>query len=287
MQASRTRPPTNLFAMARSLVTHRDLVWQMARREVAGRYKGSALGLLWSFFYPLLMLAAYTFAFSYVFKVSPRGTATTQADIVDFALYVFSGLVLFTLFTEVVTRAPTFILGNANYVKKVVFPLEVFPYVYMGASLIHAAISLLVLLLATLVLHLAVGLTHPLAWTVVLAPLPVIPLVLVVLGAAWLLSALGVYLRDVAQTIGIVATMLMYLSPVFYTVEKIDSPALRTVIRLNPLTIPLETFRWTLGQTQALPEWPWLVGYAIGSVLVAWAGFFFFQRTKRGFADVL
>jgi lipopolysaccharide transport system permease protein len=259
----------------------------MAKREVVGRYKGSVLGLLWSFFYPLLMLAAYTFAFSYVFKVSPRGAATTQADVVDFALYAFSGLVLFTLFTEVVTRAPNFILQNANYVKKVVFPLEVFPYVYLGASLIHAAISVLVLLAATLALHLAVGLSHPLAWTVILSPLPLIPLMLVILGAGWLLSALGVYLRDVAQTIGIVAMMLMYLSPVFYTVDRIDSPALRTAIRLNPLTVPLETFRWTLGQTDRLPEWPWLAGYAVASILVAWAGFFFFQRTKRGFADVL
>lgn len=269
--------------MARTLYVHRDLVWQMARREVVGRYKGSVLGLLWSFFYPLMTLAAYTFAFSYVFKVSPRGAATTQADVTDFAMYAFSGLVLFTLFTEVVTRAPNFILQNANYVKKVVFPLEIFPYVYLLASLIHAAISILVLVSAI------VALQHALPWTAIMAPLALVPLMLVILGAAWLLSALGVYLRDVAQTIGVVAMMLMYLSPVFYTIDLIESPVLRTVIRLNPLTIPLEMFRWALNQPHgaALPEWPWLTGYAVASVLIAWAGFFFFQRTKRGFADVL
>jgi lipopolysaccharide transport system permease protein len=273
--------------MVRTYLTHRDLIWQMARREVVGRYRGSVLGMLWSFFYPLLMLAAYTFAFSYVFKVSPRVGAEGQSDIVDFALYAFSGLVLFTLFTEVVTRAPKFVLQNANYVKKVVFPLEVFPYVYLLASLIHFVISVAVLVGVTGMLQTTMALRHPLEWTAVFAPLPLVPLMLVILGGAWLLSALGVYLRDVAHTIGIVAMMLMYLSPVFYTVDKIQNETLKIVIRLNPLTIPLETFRWTLGQTERLPEWPWLAGYALASVLVAWAGFFFFQRTKRGFADVL
>jgi len=266
--------------MVRVLVSHRDLVWQMAKREVVGRYKGSVLGLMWSFFYPLLMLAAYTFAFSYVFRVSPRGGAATSSDILDFALYAFSGLVLFTFFTEVVTKAPTFILQNANYVKKVVFPLEVFPYVYLVASLIHTGMSVVVLLVAHVVVH------QTLPWTIVLAPVVVLPLTLVILGLGWFLSALGVYLRDVAQTVGIVAMMMMYLSPVFYTVDRIQSPALRTVIRLNPLTIPLEAFRWTLGIGNLPGEW-WLAGYCVVSVVVAWMGFYFFQRTKRGFADVL
>ena len=277
------RPPATPFALARTLATHRDLIWQMAKREVVGRYKGSLLGLLWSFFYPLLMLGVYTFAFAYVFKVGPKGAGWAGGQnnpIVGFALYAFSGLILFSLFTEVVTRSPTFILQNANYVKKVVFPLEVFPFVYLLSALIHAAISFAVLLLAMLVMN------HDLPLTVLLAPLTIFPLALVILGFSWFLASLGVYLRDVAQTVGILAMMLMYLSPVFYDLKIIDNPGVQIAIRLNPLTIPLISFRNTVLDGQS-PEWFWLAIYLAAALVVAWLGFYFFQRTKRGFADVL
>ncbi len=164
--------------------------------------------------------------------------------------------------------------------KKVIFPLETFPFVYLLSALIHAAISLLVLLLALLAVN------HSLPLTVFLAPLTVLPLALVILGVSWFLASLGVYLRDVAQTIGIISMMLMYLSPVFYDLKIIDNPAVQVAIRLNPLTIPLISFRRTILEGAA-PEWMWLGIYSLAALLIAWVGFFFFQRTKRGFADVL
>jgi lipopolysaccharide transport system permease protein len=278
--SSRRKPPAGLGALVATMVTQRDLVWQMAKREVVGRYKGSVLGLVWSFFYPLLQLAVYTFAFAYVFNVSPKGPVTTRGGMAEFAFYAFSGLILFSLFTEVVTRSPLVILQNANYVKKVVFPLEIFPCVYLVSSLIHGVISLVVLLGALVAVH------HYLPMTALAAPLAVLPLALFILGLGWFLSSLGVYLRDVAQTVGIFTMMLMYLSPVFYTLEMIKNPILRLIIRCNPLTIPLISFRHTLLDGQ-WPEWEWLGGYFVVSLLFAWAGFAFFQRTKRGFADVL
>ncbi len=195
-------------------------------------------------------------------------------------------MIFFGLLAEVISRAPLIILQNANYVKKVVFPLEIFPYVYVLSALIHAAISWVMLLAAMLVVN------HALPWKVIGAPLALAPLVLMILGFGWFLASLGVFIRDVAQTIGVVTMMLQYLSPVFYSLDKVHNPALQTVIRLNPLTIPLLTFRRALGlDFSGIPwtetDWMWLGGYCAASCVIAWLGFAFFQRTKRGFADVL
>ncbi len=284
--APRLAPPVSPAAMVRTLFAHRYLIWQMARREVVGRYRGSLLGLLWSFFHPLLMLAVYTFAFAYVLHASPRPVATAPANAAlapamsSFALYAFSGLILFNLFAEAVTRAPVCILQNATYVKKVVFPLEILPFVYLVAGLIHAAISTFVLLLATLIV------AHSLPITALLAPLAVFPLLLVILGAGWFLASLGVYLRDVGHIIGIVTMVMMWLAPVFYSTDQLSNPLIRELLRLNPLTIPMEAFRDLILYGQS-PNW-WLLGiYTLLATLLAWLGFVFFQRTKRGFADVV
>jgi len=271
--------------MVKSHWYNRDLIWQMTKREVVGRYRGSILGLAWSFFYPLLMLGVYTFAFAYVFKVGPstlgpghgRGAGGYMEE---FALYAFSGLILLGIFSEVATLAPAVILHNSNYVKKVIFPLEVFPFVQLMAAAIHAGMSLIVLVIGLLVFRQSVPAT------ILLAPLVVLPLLLMILGVAWVLAAVGVFLRDLAQAMGIVTMMLMYLSPVFYRLEQIDVPWIQAVIRLNPLTIPLVNFR-RVALDGVGPEWGWLGAYAVVSVLVAWGGFWIFQRFKRGFADVL
>ncbi len=273
------RAPAGLGAMVTAFWDNRDLIWQMTKREVVGRYRGSMLGLAWSFFNPLLQLGVYTFAFVYVFKVGPRGTGATGGA-VEFALYAFAGLILLGMLAEVATRSPGVILQNASYVKKVIFPLEVLPFVQLGAAAIHAGISLLVLLLGMLVFGRSVPVT------IMLAPLVALPLMLVILGTSWVLAALGVFLRDVTQAIGIVMMMLMYLSPVFYQMEIIKPPWMQHVIRLNPLTIPLVSFRLVALEGK-MPEWGWLGGYAGASVLLAWVGFWLFQRFKRGFADVL
>ncbi len=264
-------------ALLAGLWRHRQLVGQMAKREVVGRYRGSVMGLAWSFLNPLLMLAVYTFVFSVAFKVRWGGTG--EEDRVQFALVLFTGLIVHGLFAEVLNRAPGLILANVNFVKKVVFPLEVLPLVSMAAALFHCLANLLVLLAA---LGLASGHLH---WTTAFVPLILLPLVVLTLGLAWLLASLGVFLRDVGQTIGFVTTVMLFLAPVFYPVAVIPE-AFRPWLMANPLTFIIEQLRAAMIWGHP-PDWAGLGLYAVVAVAVAWAGFAWFQKTRKGFADVL
>lgn len=263
--------------MVASLWRNRQLILQMSKREVVGRYRGSVMGMAWSFFNPVLMLAVYTFVFSVVFQT--RWGVAGEASKTSFAILLFVGMIVHGLFAECANRAPSLILGNVNYVKKVVFPLEILPWVAMGSALFHAAISLLVLLVAQLVFH------QSLPWTVVLFPLVLLPLLLATMGAAWFLAAIGVYLRDVSQTIGIITTVLLFLSPIFYPISALPEQY-RIWLHLNPLTFIIEEGRKTLVFGQ-MPDWSGWGVYMVVSVAIAWMGFWWFQKTRKGFADVL
>ncbi|TVR11873.1 MAG: ABC transporter permease [Planctomycetota bacterium] len=269
--------PTSLVALAKSLWRNRQLIVQMTRREVAGRYKGSALGLAWSFFNPVFMLVVYTFVFSVVFKA--RWGIGDDESKAQFAVVLFVGLIVHGLLAEVFNRAPGLILGNVNYVKKVVFPLEILPVISMGAALFHSLVSLGVLLIAFFIFN---GYLH---WTAVVAPLVVLPLVILTLGLAWLLASLGVFLRDVGQTIGIITTVMLFLAPVFYPITALPE-AMRPWIMLNPLTFIIEQAREVLIWGR-LPNWTGLGIYTVVATVVAWVGFAWFQKTRKGFADVL
>ena len=205
--------PTSLLALAKSLWRNRQLIVQMTRREVVGRYKGSAMGLAWSFFNPVFMLTVYTFVFSVIFK-SRWGVGGEESK-TQFAVVLFVGMIVHSLFAELLNRAPGLILSNVNYVKKVVFPLETLPIIAMGAALFHTFISLGVLLMAFVIFN---GYLH---WTAIFTPLVFLPLVVLTLGLAWMLASLGVFLRDVGQTIGIITTVMMFLAPVFYPITAI------------------------------------------------------------------
>jgi lipopolysaccharide transport system permease protein len=269
--------PTSPLALFSSLTKNRQLALQMMRREVVGRYRGSMMGLAWSFFNPLFMLSIYTFVFTVVFKA--RWGASIDGGKTNFAILVFVGLIVHGLFAECVNRAPTLIMSNVNYVKKVIFPLEILPWVAFGSALFHAAISLIVLLLAQLLL------LHRLPWTAVLFPLVLLPLLFTTLGFAWFLASLGVYLRDIAQVTGMFTTILLYLSPVFYPVSALP-PRFGRWLQLNPLTYIIEEGRNTLTLGQ-IPQWePWLQMLLVG-MLIAWGGYAWFQKTRKGFADVL
>lgn len=270
-------PSTSPAGLLRVLYRNRDLTIRLVRRDIAGRYRGSVLGLTWSFFHPLLMLAVYTFVFSTVFNArwAPDGGETTT----QFAVVLFVGMMVHGLMAEVLNRAPTQILANVNYVKKVVFPLEILPVVSMGAALFHALISLAVLLAVFMALN---GYIH---WTSVLIPLVLLPLVVLTLGLAWGLASLGVFLRDVGQTIGIVTTVLLFLAPVFYPVTALP-PELRPLIMANPLTFIIEQARDVLIWGR-VPDWGGLAMYTLAAVFVAWGGYAWFQKTRKGFADVL
>ncbi len=267
----------SLSDLFRSLWKNRQLIIQMTRRDVAGRYKGSVFGLAWSFFNPVFMLVVYTFVFSMVFK-SRWGTGAGESQS-QFAVVLFVGLIVNSMFSDVLNRAPGLIPSNVNYVKKVVFPLEILPVVSMGASLFHTLVSLLVLLAAFVVFN---GFLH---WTVIFIPFVLLPLVILTTGLAWILASLGVFLRDVGQTIGIIMTVIMFLSPVFYPVTAVPEK-FRTIIMANPLTFIIEQSRDVIIWGH-LPDMGGLGIYTLAATVVLWAGYAWFQKTRKGFADVI
>lgn len=260
----------------RALARHFHLVVQMAKRDVIGRYRGSFIGLLWSFFNPLLMLGVYTFVFSYIFKSRWAGQADGQFE---FAVILFAGLNINSFFQECAGRAPTLIIENRNFVKKIVFPLETLSWSSVGAGLFHLLISTLVLLIFAFVVRGCVP------WTVVYFPIVVLAFLPFLAGMIWLLSSLGVFLRDLKHAIGIVTAMLMFLAPIFYAKEMI-SPPYRRLLYLNPLTTIVEASRDVLIWGRA-PNWLLLGAYTLAACLFAWLSFVWFERTRKGFADVL
>lgn len=222
------------------------------------------------------MLLVFTFVFSVVFQA--RWGVGTGGKI-EFALVLFCGLTTFQLFAECVNRAPGLVLSNVNYVKKVVFPLEILPVVALGSALVQAAISLFILVIGLIVL---MGVCN---WTLIFVPLVLLPLMLLTLGLGWLLASLGVYLRDIGQVVGVITQALMFLSPIFYPASAIPE-GLRAIFYWNPISYVVEDMRRVMVWGQ-LPDWDWLlVGTLIGSA-VAVLGHAWFQKTRKGFADVL
>lgn len=269
-------PPATPIAMFMSLWHHRQLILQMTRREIAMRYRGSVIGLAWSFINPLLMLVVYTFVFSVVFKAR---WGVEQESKTDFAIILFTGMIVFGLFAEIVNRSPGQIVSNANYVKKVVFPLEILSWVSLGSVLFHSLVSLAVLLLAQLIINFS------LPWTVVLFPLVLLPLIFASLGAAWFLAALGVYVRDIGQITTVFTTVLMFVSAVFYPVSALPENY-QAWLRFNPLVLIITESRKVL-IFGSLPDWSWLGIALLMGLVIAFAGFWWFQKTRKGFADVL
>jgi lipopolysaccharide transport system permease protein len=269
--------PTSFVALGKSLWRNRQLIVQMTKREVVSRYKGSVIGIVWSCFNPVLMLTVYTFVFSVVFKT--RWGVGGEESKAQFGVVLFVGMIVHGLFAEVLNRAPSLILSNVNYVKKVIFPLDTLPIIAMGAALFHSFISLCVLLASFVLFN---GYMH---WTAIFVPLVLLPLVILTIGFAWVLASLGVFLRDVGQTISIITTVMMFLSPVFYPVASLPKEY-RPWIMSNPLTFIIEQAREVLIWGR-LPDWPGLGIYTLAATAVAWAGFAWFQKTRKGFADVL
>ncbi len=259
-----------------SLYQYLPLINRMIRREVVGRYRGSLLGLAWSFFNPLIMLTVYTFVFSFVFRARWEGGSDSKTE---FALALFIGMIAHGLIAECINRAPTLLLSNVSYVKKILFPLEILPWVLIGSALFHTVISLIVWILGSLLIN---GIVY---WTVIFAPLVLLPLIFYSLGLSWFLSSLSVYVRDVAQVTGVFTTVLLFISPVFYSVSVLPEQY-QGLLLLNPLTLIIEQLREVMmwGNT---PDWIGLGGELLRSLLIACLGFVWFQKTRQGFADVL
>lgn len=267
---------TNFLAIFKHLVIHRSLIWQLTKRDILSRYKGSFLGMFWAVFNPLIMLTVYTFVFSVVFQarwgleVEERG---------GFAMVLFAGLIVFNFFAECISRAPGLIVTNVNYVKRVVFPLDVLAWVVLGSALFNAFISLGILLVAI------VFFTHGFPVGVIFLPLLFLPLSFFLLGLVWFLSSLGVFVRDTLQAVNILVTLLMFLSPIFYPLSAVPE-SFRPFLQINPLVFIIAQFRNVLIFGR-LPDWSGLLIYYVFSLGVMYLGWIWFLKTRKGFADVL
>ena len=259
------------------MLRYRHLLWQLVRRELMSRYRSSILGALWALMTPLLMLLVYAMVFGEIFRMRWSAEATESRG--EFALLLFAGMLVFNFFSECLSRAPLLIVQHANYVKKVVFPLALLPLAAMLASLVHALVSMLILMIGRWFVYDSIPVTA------LLFPVVLLPVVFLVMGFGWFLSSLGVYIRDISQIMGILLTGMMFLSPVFYPSSQIPE-RWRAMFALNPLSVPIEQARETLvlGRVPALAEM--FSGLLIG-LMVALAGFVWFHRTRSGFADVL
>ncbi len=263
-------------ALFQLVMSNKHLINQLVKRDVQQRYKGSYLGILWSFITPLFMLAIYTYFFGFVFNNRWGGSGTDNKF--EFALLLFCGLIIFNFFSEVVTKSPQLLISNTNLVKKVVFPLEILTIVLARSAFIHTLISMGILVIGLIF----VGGIH---WTIIFLPIVVLPIIFFALGASWFLASIGVFIRDISQFIGLFMQALMFLSPIFYPITSIPQ-SLRPIYYLNPLTYVVEDMRRILIWGQ-MPDWKFtLIGMVFG-IVVLLLGFHWFRKTKGGFADVL
>lgn len=255
---------------------HGYLMWQLTKREIVGRYRGSMIGVLWAFLHPLALLMVYTVVFKGVFGARWAGSSDSASE---FGLFLFAGLIVHSFVSESVHRAPYLIVNNSNYVKKVIFPLEVLAWTSLGASLFHAGMSTITLILLAFVLQ------HSVSWTVFLFPLTMFPLALGTVGISWILASTGVFFRDIGHAMGPIMTIVLFLSPVFYP-ESAMPEALRPLLHANPLT-------FFINQTRDLLIWGKLptgfeiMTYCVAGYGLAWLGLFWFQKSRKAFADAL
>ncbi|MEZ2738508.1 ABC transporter permease [Comamonas jiangduensis] len=270
----------NFSATPRRMLTtlwhNRNLMKTSAKREVLGRYRGSVIGIFWSFLNPLLMLAVYTVVFSVVFKA--RWGVGSESK-TEFALVLFAGLIIFNIFAECINRAPGLIISNVNYVKKIVYPLEILPAITLLSAMFHALISFSVWFLAHALFF---GVPHA---TALFLPFVILPFLMFIMGLSWGLASLGVYLRDVSQIIGVITSVLMFMSPIFYPASSLPEKY-RVLLYINPLTPVIEMTRDVLYWGK-LPSLYVLGAYWVITALIAWLGFAWFQKTRKGFSDVL
>lgn len=270
--------PRGLLHALGGLWKHRDLIRQFARREVEGRYRGSFLGLFWSILNPIVLLVIYTFVFGVVFKARWPQSRSPES-LAEFALVIFCGITVYTLFAEPVGRAPGLVVGVPNFVKKVVFPLEILPVSMAGAALFHAAIGFALVVAGRLLMG------GPVPATALLLPVVILPLVLLSLGVSWFLSSLGVYVRDLGYGVTLVLQVLFFLSSIFYPAESVPPP-FGAVLAANPITPAVDGVRDVLLWGRFPDPERLAVSGAVGLV-VALAGLLWFQRTRKGFGDVL
>ena len=261
--------------MLTTLWGHRSLVWELTKREFTGRYRGSFGGVLWAFAQPLFLLSVYTIAFGVILKSRWDFAGSTA----DYALILFAGLIIYNMFAEVLIKSTTLVASNPNFVKKVVFPLELLPIIGAASAVIHAVIALVVWLFGYILLF---GLPKAVAFSF---PLVFIAFIPVLLGLGWLLSSVGVLVRDLGQFTGMINQMLLFLTPVFYSIDAAPVQ-IQVLLRLNPLSFIVEQLRAVL----FFGNGPDLLGLAfyfgLGSIF-AYCALLLFRRLRPSFADMV
>lgn len=252
-----------------------ELVLSLARRDLVSRYRGSVLGIMWALLTPVVMIAIFTFLFAGVFGARFGATGSPW----DYALYLFCGLLPWTMFQDTVQRSATSIVEHANLVKRVLFPLETLPAAQTLSALATQLFGTIALLIV------AVMLRHRLSLTLLWLPLLLLPQLLLTLGASWLVSSLGVFLRDIAQGITLVLTAWMYLTPIIYP-ESIVPERYRGLINLNPFTALIRNYRQTILEGSN-PDWPGLGYFSLFAIVIFCFGYWWFAKTRKNFADVV
>ena len=263
--------------MVRGLWSHRQLIGQLGRRQILELYRGSYLGLIWSFITPLVMLVIYTFVFSVIFQAKWDALITGSRK--EFALILFAGITAFNIFGDAVLNAPLLITTRPNYINRIVFPLEILPVSALAPVLLQACFNLIILLLGSILF------LGQISTTLYLLPLALLPLVLLSLGLGWFLASLGVFVRDMIHFLRIIVQMLFFLTPIFYPISAVPESFQRW-LNLNPLTYLVEQFR----QVTLLGEVPNIVEYGAMVALtsaVCLVGYIWFMKSKKTFADVL
>lgn len=268
---------TSPRSLVASLYRNRQLLLDLALRETTSRHKGSALGIFWTLLTPLFLLCIYTFIFSEIFK--SRWPDLNDASKASFAIILFSGLIAFNFFSECLSRAPSVIVANQNFVKKIIFPLEILPCVTLLSALIQFLISLAILFVFQIILMGRIPLTA------LLAPLAFLPLFMLTLGLSWFLAAAGVYIRDIGHTIGLILTALLFLSPIFFPLSSFPEEW-RHFASLNPLALPIEQLRNVIVFSKGL-DMSYMLYYTAFALIIMWLGYWSFQASRRGFADVI
>ncbi|WP_245905505.1 ABC transporter permease [Photobacterium lipolyticum] len=260
------------------LVENWELTKQLTLRSISEKYKGSLLGSIWSIITPLLMLSVYTFFFSVVFKARWGGEGVSDSK-AEFAIILFCGLMIFNFFAECINKAPFLVIGNTNYVKKIVFPLEILAWVNVLSAFFNFVIGFIVWFLFYLLVF---GVPH---MTFLMFPIVMLPLFLLLIGLSWLLSSISVYIRDVSQLIPPLTSVLLFMSPIFYALKAIPE-SYRFIFMANPITPVVEEARNVLiyGKNLDLSTWGLSMGF---SLFVFAVGFSCFNKIKNGFADVL
>ena len=265
--------------MLSAIVSQRSLILALTRRDLAERFRGTLLGVLWFGLGPAILVGVYTLMFSVVFKARLPYATTATDDHGLFGVFLFAGLVPFTIFSDVVARSPNLVIGRANYVTKVVFPIEVLSVVTVLSALSGGVLSSLILLVA---LVLTAGNLPVAALAYVPCLLLMVPLLV---GVSWILAALGTYVRDLGQVTPLLLSVCLFISPIFTSVDRFPIEA-QAWLRMNPVTVPVDIAQRLLF-VGALPPATTVAAYLGAGLAVMAAGWMLFQALRRGFADVL